>query len=299
MTGKLHPFRLRRRFRFSRAVMGAMVIAACPVWSVAPAFSGEAVGLVTMVQKQVHVTHTGQDQILLVKAGDGVLFMDTYETQAESRAKLLFEDDSLLTLGEKTKLQITEHVYDPAENRRRTIMKILSGRARVLVGKVFSGAGSKFEIHTPTAVAAARGTYYIVYLFERAGHLMTGVLSLAGEVDVRNTDASIRGVVKLRPNQYTIVGRGSPPVAAALMDPGLSAELQSSTEVEEEREEAIPSDIQEPSADLVADTVPEVTVEVQPAPPATVESGVPSVPPIAQQPVPPTTPVHVEIQFPQ
>ncbi|MEK6684662.1 MAG: FecR family protein [Nitrospirota bacterium] len=252
-----------------------------------------------MVQKQVHVTHTGQDQILLVKAGDGVLFMDTYETQAESRAKLLFEDDSLLTLGEKTKLQITEHVYDPAENRRRTIMKILSGRARVLVGKVFSGAGSKFEIHTPTAVAAARGTYYIVYLFERAGHLMTGVLSLAGEVDVRNTDASIRGVVKLRPNQYTIVGRGSPPVAAALMDPGLSAELQSSTEVEEEREEAIPSDIQEPSADLVADTVPEVTVEVQPAPPATVESGVPSVPPIAQQPVPPTTPVHVEIQFPQ
>src|SRR6266704_2223401 len=45
-------------------------------------------------------------------------------------------------------------------------------KARALVGKLFAGRGSKFEIHTPTAVATARGTYFVVWIEEEAGQKM-------------------------------------------------------------------------------------------------------------------------------
>lgn len=167
---------------------------------------------------------------------------------------------------------------------------------RVLVGKVFTGTGSKFEIHTPTAVAAARGTYFIVWLFEQGGNPVTGVLSLADRVDVGNMDAAILGTVRLGPNQYTIVAKGKPPTAAAMMDPALLAELLSSTELPEVWLEAIPAPTVLPGG------VEEVRPPGIKQPEAPVrlpaeEGGVPPVPPIPQQPGG-TTPVNVEIRFP-
>jgi hypothetical protein len=49
-------------------------------------------------------------------------------------------------------------------NVRRAIVKLMQGQVRALVSKVFKANGSKFEIHTPSAVAAARGTYFTVWV---------------------------------------------------------------------------------------------------------------------------------------
>src|SRR5438876_11223448 len=49
---------------------------------------------------------------------------------------------------------------------------MIQGKARALVGKLFAGLGSKFEVHTPTAVAAARGTYFVVWIEEKASRKM-------------------------------------------------------------------------------------------------------------------------------
>ena len=260
-----------------------------------PLYAQQSIGAVTTVKKQVHVTHPGQDQVLLVKSGDGVLFQDTYETEAEARAKLLLADDSLLTLGEKTRLQITEDVYNPAQNRRSASMNLLSGRVRVLVGKIFTGAGSKFEIHTPTAVAAARGTYYIVWLFVQNGLPATGVAVLEGSVEVSNINGKVLGTVQLGPNQYTIVTGEAPPVNAAPIDPAVLADLLSSTDAPDELKEAIPDDVKQPEPDLLAglETVPPLV-----APPSVKEeAGIPGIPPILQQPANKTL-VNVKISFP-
>jgi hypothetical protein len=247
----------------------------------------QSIGAVSTVKKQVHVTHPGQDQVLLVKSGDGVIFQDTYETEAEARAKLLFQDDSLLTLGEKTRLQITENVYNPAQDQRSAVMKLLSGRVRVLVGKVFTGAGSKFEIHTPTAVAASRGTYYIVWLFMQDGKLATGIAVLEGTVEAGNIDGTISGTVQLGPNQYTIVTDTAPPTTADSIHPDLLADLLSSTELPDELKDLAPPDLVQTPDDLFSLTMF-----------ADIEDGLPGLPPILQQPSLGTTPVLVEIQFP-
>lgn len=124
----------------------------------------DAIGLFTAVAGKVMVVHVGQLAAVSAKLREDVYFKDVIETQAASRAKALFQDDSILTVGENSRVEVSEHVYDPANNQRSTVLKLTQGKARALVGKLFAGAGSKFEIHTTTAVAAARGTYFVVWI---------------------------------------------------------------------------------------------------------------------------------------
>jgi len=258
-------------------------------WLPASAPAQTSVGSVTTVKNRVGVTHLGQGASVSAKVGDRVLFKDTFETEAEARAKLLFEDDSLLTLGEKTRLQITENVYDPARHHRSSTVEILSGRLRVLVGRVFSGTGSKFEVHTPTAVAASRGTYYIVWIFMLDGKPATGIAVLEGAVEAQNIDSDISGTVQLGPNQYTIVTDTAPPKDAEPIDPDLLAELLLSTDLPDELKDLFPPDLLQSSGPGSSNAAGDFTEN---------EDGIPGLPPILQQPAVTTTPVQLEIGFP-
>jgi hypothetical protein len=286
-----------------RAMCLVFVLCLMMIWPGSVILAQQEIGSVTAVQNPVHVVHPGGKDMVLVRDRDRVLFLDSYETLAQARLKMLFQDDSLLTLGEKTTLQITENVFNPARNQRSSVMKVLSGRVRVLVGKVFSGTGSKFEVHTPTAVAASRGTYFIIWLFLKDGKAASGVVSLADRVNVSNMNKGVVGTVTIGPNQYTVVVEGKPPTAPATIDPNLLAELLDSTELEDGFEEAIPS-----LADLISQGITSVLSPVQLLPgrgPSVHDTGLPSeetdlptTPPIPQQPAFPTSPVDIEISFP-
>jgi hypothetical protein len=177
------------------------------------------VGTVTRVMKEVYVVHEGQKEKERVKEKDVVLFLDTYQTEKGSRVKFLFKDDSLLTLGENTTMQITESVYDPGKDYRSTILKVLKGKVRALVGKTFRGSGSKFDVHTPTSVASARGTYFIVNVIEEEGTIKTIVAVLPGGgsvevIPILPPDAPggpPPTSVLVTEEKFTIISAGQPP----------------------------------------------------------------------------------------
>ena len=77
---------------------------------------------------------------------------DTVATMKASKAKMLFNDDSILTLGESSKVVIKEYVYNKGKGGT-SVFNLLEGKMRSVVGK------TKFQIHTPTAVAAAGHGY--------------------------------------------------------------------------------------------------------------------------------------------
>ncbi|HEV8619997.1 MAG TPA: hypothetical protein VGQ79_03125, partial [Nitrospiraceae bacterium] len=57
----------------------------------------DGIGFYTAVLGQASVTHPGEARVLPVKLHDEVLFKDVIQTQNESRARALFQDDSMLT----------------------------------------------------------------------------------------------------------------------------------------------------------------------------------------------------------
>ena len=192
----------------------------------AGAASPDAIGLFTALRGTVNDTHPGQPRSTAVKVRDDVLFKDLIETQRESRTKALFQDDTLLTLGENSRVEITEYVYDPANNRRSTVVKLAQGKLRALVGRVFEGAGSKFEVHTPTAVAAARGTYFVVWIEDQksAQGGTTGVANIADPGTVAFSSAG--QTVLVGPQQYSMAEPGKPPTPAASFSPDKHPNVQ-------------------------------------------------------------------------
>jgi hypothetical protein len=266
----------------------------------------QSIGSVMAVERQADVTHPDRLEVAMVKLGEPVLFKDLYETKAQSRLKLLFEDDSILSLAENTKLKITENIYDPAKSQRSTVIDLVNGSVRALVGKFFGGAGSKFEIHTPTAAAAARGTYFIVWTSKEGGQDPTGVVNIgeSGKVVVSNINPAVKGSVELKQNQYTLIDEGKPPIPAALISPSLLKSLVTSTEVKNQVKQEVPKGMEAPGSDVSAEVVTPVTGTPgtkgggTPTGGETTTPSLPSVPPIVQQPPTNKTPVNVNVNFP-
>jgi hypothetical protein len=219
--------------------------------------SPDPIGTVTAVQREVTVTHAAQMDVALVSLGSSVFSQDLYQTQDASRLKLLFQDDSILTLGERTSLTITENIYNPAKSQRSTVVDMAQGSVRALVGKVFSGTGSKFEIRSPTAAAAARGTYFIVWTTGEGKDLLTFVLNIgeSGHVSVRNIDLRIAGSVELGQNDYTMIEKGKSPTAVSKADYLLSRRLSRATEIKDQTVRDISNVAQLPGFDVAREPV--------------------------------------------
>lgn len=167
----------------------------------------DGIGFYTAVLGQASVTHPGEDRVLPVKLHDEVLFKDVIQTQGESRTKALFQDDSMLTVGENSRVEIDEYIYNPEKNVRQTIVKLMRGQVRALVSKVFKANGSRFEIHTPSAVAAARGTYFTVWVENG----QSGIINIGEKGRVDFTSGGM--TVAVDPGYFSIAHEGHAPSA--------------------------------------------------------------------------------------
>lgn len=81
---------------------------------------------------------------------------DVIETK-EGTAKILFVDDTVLTLKEKSKTLVSQFLFNEKAKKRSTVLEVPFGKVRTVVGKFF-GEKEAVEIKTPTAVAGIRGT---------------------------------------------------------------------------------------------------------------------------------------------
>ncbi len=263
----------------------------------------QSIGSVTAVFRESYVTHFEGREALRVKLGGSVLFKDLYETRVGAQLKLLLDNDSVLSLGENTRLQITEHIYDPTQ--KQTVIDLFNGMLRSLVGKLIA-QGGRFEIHTPTAVAAVRGTYFVVWTFRNeGGSLVTGVANIGheGGVAVRNAHSGVEGSVTPGPLQYTLVEEGHPPTLPAQIDPALLTDLIYDTDIRDQVIEEIPSRLEAPGIDVADESVAPVPVPVVSG--GTTPFTYFSTPPILQPPAAAgirlneeRTPVTVNVLFP-
>lgn len=183
----------------------AITLIFCSSLAMASERGTDGIGFYTTVLGQASVTHPGEARVLPVKLHDEVLFKDVIQTQNESRARALFQDDSMLTVGENSRVEIDEYIYNPEKNVRQAIVKLVQGQVRALVSKVFKANGSKFEIHTPSAVAAARGTYFTVWVENG----QSGIINIGEKGRVDFTSGGM--TVAVDPGYFSIAHEGQAP----------------------------------------------------------------------------------------
>lgn len=147
---------------------------------------------------------------------------DTVRTFDKSRAKLLFIDDSLVMVGEKSTFRISEHFRD---NKNVSVFNLVDGVMNVIVGK------SGFEVRTPTAVTAARGTSYLVWVEGNK----TGLAVTEGRVDFSEVNAPPDRKMVVPAGRTSIVEVGKPPVVAVRTNPDLIKKFYEQTLEKDER----------------------------------------------------------------
>ena len=117
-------------------------------------YSADTAGEVLAVKKDVfRIRGESRD---IAKVEMDLLMKDAVETAGESRTKLYFNDESILNLGELSKVEVEEYLYSPEKQRSKSIFRLLDGTIKVVVGR------SDLEVHTSSIVASARGTAFMM-----------------------------------------------------------------------------------------------------------------------------------------
>jgi hypothetical protein len=165
------------------------------------AFAQDEVGKVVAVRGKAVIDR--EKKTIEAEVNDSIFLNDTVSTMQASRAKMLFIDDSVLTLGEKSKLVIKEFVYSK-DKGGRSIFNLIDGKMRSIVGK------TEFEIHTPTAVAAARGTIILTETGEIDGKIFVTFICLEGGFLLSSSDPSIPGTLEVGAGMMVTMILGEP-----------------------------------------------------------------------------------------
>jgi hypothetical protein len=170
----------------------------------------------------------GKDTIQIAK-GTLIEVNDKVETK-NGKVKIVFKDDTNVTVTESSSLVIDDFVYDPKSGAGKLGLKAAAGTVRYVSGSIAKDP-KNVKINTPTAAIAVRGTDFVMAVSETGGSMimlmptceieqnvnLKGLTCGSGAIDVETP----AGIVKLnRPYQATLVetlnGIPSPAVIVAL-----------------------------------------------------------------------------------
>ena len=170
----------------------------------------------------------GKDTIQIAK-GTQIKVNDKVETK-NGKVKIVFKDDTNVTVTESSSLVIDDFVYDPKSGAGKLGLKAAAGTVRYVSGSIAKDP-KNVKINTPTAAIAVRGTDFVMAVSETGSSMimlmptceteqnvnLKGLTCGSGAIDVETP----AGIVKLnRPYQATLVetlnGIPSPAVIVAL-----------------------------------------------------------------------------------
>jgi hypothetical protein len=161
--------------------------------SMSPAGAQEQLGILTAFKGDVSVVRTAQPgQPVKANVQDKLFQGDVVRTGVGGTAKVLLKDDTLLTVGEETELEIAQALFEPAAGRRSTTVKLLHGVARAVVLPLENPhPDSRFSFDTPTAVIGVRGSEGACRVIRKDNRWKTKCCSRRDVWEVENKDPSV------------------------------------------------------------------------------------------------------------
>ncbi|MBI1960181.1 MAG: FecR domain-containing protein, partial [Candidatus Rokubacteria bacterium] len=138
------------------ALLAALVLGVSPH----PA-SAQGVGVVTTLSGQVTVARPVLPTPVALKFKDNVFTRDRITTAENSLLRVLLGGKALVTVRELSVLTVTEELG-------RSTVDLDSGKLAFGLVRQRVRAGEAFEVRTPNAVAAVRGTVVVVEVFRRS-----------------------------------------------------------------------------------------------------------------------------------
>ena len=156
----MHAF-MKKKYDSRNCFLFLLIFLACFCLLPSSALSAnEAVGKVVTLAGVVHLEREGKTW--QVQVGEEIHLRDLLKTEQDSRAEILFVDESRVRVAPSSDLEITEYLYEPEQKKRKSTLSLWSGKARFIVNKLADFVQKDFEVQTPSGTAGVRGTDFIV-----------------------------------------------------------------------------------------------------------------------------------------
>ena len=137
-----------------------LAASALAIASAAELRAAPAVGTAAIVENQVTGTPGDARAAIPLKLGDGVYVNELVQTAKDSKAQLLFLDQTALSMAPESALVLDKFVYDPDHNIGTVVLNTLGGAFRLIGGTASSEGGSSYTVETPVAQIGIRGTFF-------------------------------------------------------------------------------------------------------------------------------------------
>ncbi len=194
---------------FSENRLGITFLLMSLIFLTPPAFckSKKNVGIVNSLEGFASNYHKGASEPEGMEVGSKIYIHDRIVTAENSKVQIVFRDDSVVTLGAQSELVIDGDSY--RRGKRRTVLSLVEGKVRSVVGKTYSTKGSRFEIRTHTATAGVRGTENIVE--SKTNPPVTNVYGISSITYVKSSNPKINAELLLGSKNGAKVLPDSPP----------------------------------------------------------------------------------------
>ncbi len=118
------------------------------------------VGTVKTVSGEALIDRQGQ--LLVAVAGMPVFAQDHLQTQPGSTLGVILRDDTSLTLGPGSRMQIKDYLFEPKNSAFSLVLKMLKGSFLFMSGVIGKLAPESIQLETPESTIAVRGTRLLI-----------------------------------------------------------------------------------------------------------------------------------------
>ena len=141
---------------------------------------------------------------------------DVLRTGKPGRMRVVFQDDSVLTVSEESEVKIDEQTFNPDKGQARSLMDLIRGKVNSVVSDYYHTSSNAYEVKTPNATAGVRGTEFTVAY--DPDDEQTEVLGISGHIVVHSAlDPAGPGVL-ITANEASTVSKDHLPTAPRHME---------------------------------------------------------------------------------
>lgn len=137
-------------------VAAALVVFAMPFVAYA---DEEHVGSVRTIEGEVFILR-GEDE-LTVEKGTHIFAHDIIRTKRDSAVGIVLRDDTTVSLGPKSELEMKQYDFEPDEGVFGMVVKMVKGTFIYVSGRIAKLAPDSVKVETPEGVIAVRGTRFM------------------------------------------------------------------------------------------------------------------------------------------
>jgi len=119
----------------------------------------KSVGTITALKGKALISRDGTE--IVAKLGAGLEEKDTLTTTKEGQVQIIFDDETIITVGNNSSFSINEYLYEESKAPSAQF-GLFSGAMRTITGKIGKMAPENFKVKTKTATIGIRGTNFTV-----------------------------------------------------------------------------------------------------------------------------------------